>query len=413
MGYFSKKTMVDCKICNRKTGQIISFGKMPIANSFKSKIVEEKVLLSNLSLAFCPFCLMVQLEETVASEILYSRDYPFISSTSNVMANHFEKMAQEIIRKIYGKKKPFVVELGCNDGILLKHIAVKKINHLGIEPAGNVARLAEKNNVKVLCEFFNKKTAMQIVKKHGKADVIAGANVISHIENLNSVFEGLKILLKKNGYFIFEDPYLYDILEKSSFDQIYDEHIYYFSGLSIMNLALKYGFQLVNMKHQNVHGGSMRYYLQKSEIRNPKSEIKRWVDKEKKMRLDKIDGYLGFKNRVDKTCFVLKQTLFKIKKSNKRIVGYGATSKSTTLLNYLKIGPEIIDYIVDITPTKIDKYTPGTNISIKSRDFFIADNPAYVLLLAWNHKKEIFQKEKKYRQKGGKFILYFPKILIE
>ena len=404
--------MNKCKICNSQTNSIISFGKTPIANGFIKKVADYEFLY-HLYVVFCPNCLMIQLGETVEPEILFNENYAFISSTSSAMALHFEKLAEEIIQRVSSKKSPFVVELGSNDGIMLKHIAAKGIKHLGIEPSDNVADLAEQIGVQVFRKFFNKETATEIIKKYGQADVISASNTMCHIEGLNSVFEGVRILLKKDGVLHFEEPYIYDIVKKSSFDQIYDEHVYYFSGLSVSNLGKKHGLQLVDMKHQDVHGGSMRYYLKKGNSNQVSERVKKFIVQEKNLDLDKLKGYLKFKDNVNKICKDLNKTLLKIKQKGYCIAAYGATSKSTTLLNYAKIGPKMIDYISDITPTKIGKFSPGMHIPIKPYDVFVNDQPPYTLLLAWNHRKEIFEKEKEYRQKGGKFILYFPKVVIE
>ena len=390
----------------------MSFGKMPIANGFISSISDDEFLY-DLILCFCPNCFMVQLGETVKPQMMFNDNYHFISSTSKVMAEHFEDMAKEIIDHVSDKKSPFVVEIGCNDGIMLKHIAAQKIKQIGIEPSKNVAQLAKEKGINVIEEFFNLNTAEKIIRDYGKADVICGANVFCHIEDLNSLFAGINLLLKDNGILFFEDPYLLDIIEKTSFDQIYDEHVYYFSGLSISELARRHNMQLADMAHQDVHGGSMRYYIKKDGLGAITDRAKECLSQEKAFGLQKIESYLDFKDKVDRICQDLKTTLAKIKQESNRIAGYGATSKSTTLLNYAQIGPDIIDYISDITPTKINKYTPGTHIPIRSHEFFTADNPPYTLLFAWNHKEEILKKEKEYRKRGGKFITYFPQVSIE
>ncbi len=399
-----------CKVCQNKMKLVIPFGKMPIANGFINKPDQEEFFY-NMEVYFCPSCFMVQLGETVSPEMMFNQDYHFISSTSNFMIRHFKDMAKQIIKDLSEKKSPFVVELGCNDGVMLKYIAFEGISHLGIEPSGNVAQLARKEGVEVSEEFFNARTAKNIKESKGQADIISGANVMCHIEDINSVFEGINILLKEDGVFFFEDPYLLDIAKKNSFDQMYDEHVYYFSGLSISELAKRHNLCLVDMAAQDVHGGSMRYYIKRKG--NLSDKAKKFIDEERKIKLDKTEGYQDFKERVNKICSDLKNTLLNIKKTNNKIIGYGATSKSTTLLNYADIGTDIIDYISDTTPTKINKFSPGMHIPIKPYSQFAEDKPPYALLLAWNHKKEIFAKEDKYRKEGGKFITYFPRVKVE
>src|SRR3989344_5433960 len=398
-----------CRICSSRLNKIIDYGDMPIANGFvKNPKIEEYTF--NLAAFFCPSCLMVQIGDTVKPEKMFHDHYQFISSTSSAMAEHFKEQAEEITDSLKDKDDPFVVELGSNDGIMLKHIAKVGIRHLGIEPSGNVASMSEKVGVLVLREFFHQKTAEKIRKNHGRADVICGSNVSCHIEFLNSVAEGVRILLKDDGVWFFEEPYIFDIVQKSSFDQMYDEHIFYFSGLSVQNFAQKHGMQLVDMKHQDVHGGSMRYYIKKGANNTVSPAVKKLIKKEIGLQLNRLDGYLKFRDNVNKVCSDLKKLLVQLKKAGKTVAAYGATSKSTTLLNYAKIGPELISYISDNTPTKIGLYTPKTHILVKARDKFMKNPPDYTVLFAWNHKKEILQKEKQYRQKGGKFITFFPKV---
>lgn len=405
--------MTKCKICNIKTKQIISFGKMPISNAFVKKVHKNEFVYP-LSVVFCPSCYMVQLGQVPKPEVMFNPNYAFFSTTSKVMEEHFKEVAQEIIALTKRKKDPFVVELGSNDGIMLRHIKKAKINHLGVEPAANVAKIAEEQGINVLKDFFDEKVSQKIIKKYFHADIIFTANSLLSIEELNSTFRGFANLLSEDGILIFEDPYIYDVAKLASFDQIYDEHIFFFSGLSVGELGARHSLQLVDMKHQDVHGGSMRYYLKKKKKNNKVSKrVKYFISREKRARLNKVEGYENFKDRVNKICVDLKNTLTKLKKQGHRIAAYGATSKSTTLLTYAGIGPKLIEYITDNTPTKIDKFTPGTHIPVKSREYFLKNPPSYALLLAWNHKKEIIAKEKKYHKKGGKFVTYFPKVTIE
>lgn len=404
--------MALCKICNQELESVISFGKMPISNRFVSDINADEYFY-DLAVGFCPGCFMVQLEQCVEPEMMFNQDYAYYSSTSEAMVKHFKKMAVEIADMLSTNSAPFVVEIGCNDGIMLKRIAEQNISHLGIEPSANVAAIARENGVNVIEAFFGAESAGYILEKQGQADIICGANVMCHIENINSVFEGINILLKPNGLLFFEDPYLYDIIDKSTFDQIYDEHVYYYSGLSVSELSSRHGLQLVDMIHQSVHGGSMRYYIKKGRGNSVSPNVENQILREKDLGLHTLSGYTPFKNNVDKICSDFKKTLLEIKSQGHSIAAYGATSKSTTLLTYAQVGKDLIDYVSDTTPTKIGKYTPGTHIPVKSHEYFLSDPPPYTVLLAWNHKLEIFEKEKEYRKNGGKFITFFPEVAIE
>lgn len=392
--------------------EILSLGRMPIANAFISA-VEKKEYFYDLSVAFCPECLMVQLRDCVPPEMMFNEDYAYFSSISKAMEEHFREMADEIADTVSGKPSPFIVELGCNDGIMLKHISRRGIRHLGIEPSANVAAEAARNGVNVIGKFFNAETAREIRNEYGPADVICGANVMCHIEDINSVFEGAELLLRDDGVLFFEDPYLYDILRYNSFDQIYDEHVYYYSGLSVSRLARRHRLMLFDMKPQDVHGGSMRYYIRKDSAESVSDAVKVHLKNEQNANLHTMEGYRGFQEKVDRVCSDLKNCLLDIRKKGGRVVGYGATSKSTTLLNYANIGPSLIDYISDTTPTKIGKFTPGTHIPIRSYSAFQTGFSPYTLLLAWNHRSEILAKEKEYRRKGGRFITFFPELYIE
>ncbi|MFC1829617.1 methyltransferase domain-containing protein [Thermodesulfobacteriota bacterium] len=401
-----------CKVCGQMLESIISFGKMPISNRFISDPSADEYLY-DLSVGFCPACFMVQLEQCVEPEMMFNEAYAFHSSTSEAMAEHFKKVANEIINTVSPRSSPFVVEIGCNDGIMLKHVANRNINHLGIEPSANVAAIAREKGVNVTETFFNAASAEKILKKEGPADVICGANVMCHIEDINSVFKGIDILLKPDGVLFFEDPYLYDIITKNSFDQIYDEHVYYYSGLSVSELTRRHDLQLVNMSPQDVHGGSMRYYIRKGRDNTVSPNVERYIHQEKNLGLHTAGGYLPFKDKINQICSDFKKTLIDIKSRGQTIAAYGATSKSTTLLTYAKVGADLIDYVSDTTPTKIGKYTPGTHIPVKSHEHFLADTPPFTVLFAWNHKREIFKKEKNYRENGGKFITFFPDVIIE
>ncbi len=394
-----------CRVCQNKINTFMSFGKMPIANAFLNKEDFEKEYFFDLSPAFCEKCFTFQIETQPDPQLMFHDNYAFFSKTSKHMQEHFKKYAEWVEKNfLYEKEKTFVVELGSNDGILLENFALKGIKHLGIEPSANVAEVAKKNGVNTLIDFFNQDISNKVLKGYGKADAILAANVMCHIPNLNEISKSAKILLKDKGVLIFEDPYLGEMIKKVSYDQIYDEHVYIFSALAVENIFLKDDFELIDLLPQITHGGSMRYVLCKKGMRKKSENVKKILNNERKQNLDKLFTYIKFKDNCEASKKRLLDILNENKQKGKKIVGYAATSKSTTILNYCKIGPDLIEYICDTTQIKHNKYSPGMHIPIKPYEEFNKKYPDIAVLFAWNHKTEIELKEKKFEKKGGKFI---------
>jgi len=393
-----------CRVCSNIINPFISFGKMPIANGFLKKDQFRDEYFFELATAFCDKCFTVQLETQPDPEMMFHENYAFFSKTSKSMQNHFKKYADWVIDNFLNKNDPFIVELGSNDGILLENFLNKKIRHLGVEPSANVAEVAIKNGVNTEVAFFNNEVANIIKKTHGNADAILAANVMCHIPNLLEIGEASKSLLKDDGVLIFEDPYLGDMIKKVTYDQIYDEHVYIFSAISVKKIFGASGFELIDVIPQETHGGSMRYVLCKKGVRKVSDNVINILNKEKALGLDKQSTYQKFKVNCELSKEKIISKLKNFKKEGKKIVGYGATSKSTTILNYCKIGPELIDFISDTTPIKQNKYTPGMHIPVKPYEDFLTQKPEIAVLFAWNHKKEIENKEKKFIENGGKFI---------
>ncbi len=335
---------------------------------------------------------------------MFNKNYPYRSSMSKTMQDSFKKLSIDIKKKIKPKK---ILEIGCNDGAFLKNFDKNKV--IGVEPCKNIAKLAKRKKLKVFSEYWNKKLARKILNKYGEIDLIYSANTISHIEDLNEVFNSINIILKKNGIFIIEDPSLLECLKLNSYDQFYNEHIYVFSYISLKNILKKYNLEIFKIENIKTHGGSNRYYIKKNE--NNK-KIEKSVNKEKNKQtqygLNNHVTYKKFSERVKKSKKKLINIFKKCKKTKKKIIGYGATAKSTTVLNYCNINNFYINYFLDTTPEKQDKYTPGTKIHIKSYKGYIEDDVKYIFLGAWNFKKEIFKKERKFINKGGKFITHVP-----
>jgi methylation protein EvaC len=400
-----------CRVCSEKTIPVISYGRMPLANAFLTPDQFKDEYFFELAVAHCPTCKMFQLIDQPDPEKMFHGDYAFFSGTSKKMATHFANKAESHIKNfLQGKIDPFVVELGSNDGIMLKNFADKKIRHLGIEPSANVAEVARKNGVNSLVEFFGEETAKAVRAEYGPADIISAANVMCHIPDLRSVGKGVDALLAADGVFEFEDPYLGSMIEKTSYDQIYDEHVYIFSVESVGNAFAPYGLEVFHVEPLGTHGGSMRYHLCRKGAHAVRESVKKQLQYEEKLGLGKAETYKKFAENCEKNKADLVKLLKDLKTQGKRVVGYAATSKSTTILNYCGIGPDLIACIYDTTPIKQGKLSPGMHIPVKSFDEFKNSYPDYAVLFAWNHAQEIFEKETAFVAAGKKWILFCPEV---
>jgi methylation protein EvaC len=388
----------------------MSFGQMPIANGFLSPAQFGDEYFFDLEVAFCPGCGMVQLVEQVKPQKMFHENYAFFSSTSYRMAIHFKQLANFIIEHCLTSTNPFVLEIGSNDGIMLQHFAGAGFRHLGIEPSRNVAQVAINKGIHTVCRFFDEALAQEIIEEYGQVDVFLGANVMCHIPNLHSVVAGIKILLKPNGLLIFEDPYLGDIVEKTSYDQIYDEHVFYFSVKSIGHLCDQHDLEIVDVIPQGVHGGSMRYIVAHKGARTVSDAVARQLAQEEVLGLHRPETYSRLHQAIEKSRDDLMELLHDLTRQDKRVVGYGATSKSTTVINYCGINPDLVEFISDTTPIKQGKFSPGAHIPVRSYEEFMANYPDYALLFAWNHAAEIMAKEQNFRRAGGKWLVYVPRV---
>jgi len=404
-----------CKICHTPNLiQFISFGQMPVANAFlKKEDLEKSEFKYEMKVGFCENCKMVQLinivpyEKYIVPDINGKRNYPFFSSKSTrAMEEHFADAAKEIENKFLDSNSK-VLEIGSNDGIFLKNFENNKV--LGIEPSNNVAEIAIEKGIETITEFFSEDLARKIVWEKGKFRTIFSANVILNIIDLHDLMKGVNHLLDEDGVFVFEDPYIIDILEKNSYDQIYDEHIWYFSLTSLSNLLERHNLDIFDAERQWVHGGSMRVYVCKRGRRNKTERLMQYLREEKEKKIDTVNPYLDFSRRVEESKKELKELLINLKSQGKKIAGYAAASKGTIVMNYCDIGRETLDYIADSTPYKHGLYTPGKHIPIVSPEYFQQDkNVDYALLSAWNHAEGIMKKEKEFLERGGRFIVHYP-----
>ena len=394
---------MNCKITNKVIKPFMSFGKMPIANGFIEKKDFNNEFFFNMEVGFAEDISLFQLKDHPTPEQMFNSKYPFFTGSSEFMKIHFLKYAN-FIKKNYLKNNRKIVEIGSNDGTFLQNFKDSDLDFIGFEPSSNVAEIANKKGIKTLNNFFNLDSIEQINEFKNKTDVIYAANVICHVPNLPNLIKSVDKLISREGVFIFEEPYLGAMFEKTSYDQIYDEHIFMFSGSSVQKIFNLFDMELIDLIKQPTHGGSMRYVVARKGMRTINKNVERIIGEEKLKNLDNFNFCEKFKNNCESSKKKLKKLLNDYKKDGKKIAGYAATSKSTTILNYCGIGVDIIDYICDTTDEKINKYSPGMHIPIVSVDHFRNNMPDIAYLFAWNHKDEIFNKEKEFIKKNNKWI---------
>jgi methylation protein EvaC len=404
--------MSECLICRNSVEEFISFGRMPIANGFLTQEQIPDEYFFELAVGFCPTCTMVQLLHLVEPQKMFHENYAFFSSTSTRMATHFEAMAADVKATYLTRSDPFVVELGSNDGIMLQHFAKAGIRHLGVEPSANVARVAMERGIRTITRFFDEALAREIVAENGQASALLGTNVMCHIPTFHSVVAGAALLLEPNGVLVFEDPYLGDIVEKISYDQIYDEHAFYFSVSSLTYVFDKHGMEIIDVAPQHVHGGSMRYTVAHKGAYAVSAAVNAQRAHEEALGLHRLSTFVELAKRIDASRTQLRAKLEELRAGGKRVVGYGATSKSTTVTNYCAITPDLVEFISDTTPIKQGKLSPGTHIPVRAYAEFRKNPPEVALLFAWNHSEEIMAKEEAYRAAGGSWLVYVPEVRI-
>lgn len=402
-----------CRACESSDlSLVLNLGIQPLANNLlRHEDLYKAEPKYPLRQVVCNRCHMVQIVDTIPPTILFE-EYLYFSSYSDTMLAHAKKCTQRYQEEMGLNAQSFVVEIASNDGYLLKNFVAQGIPVLGVEPAHNIAKVARQIGVETSEKFFGCQTAEEIVSQKGKADLILGNNVLAHAPDIHDFIKGIQILIKDQGRCVIEFPYLVDLVEKLEFDTIYHEHVYYFSLFALNAVYVANGLEVNRCERVSIHGGSLRVFSSKKGAYQVEKSVEEILKLEEKIGVNSIDYYCDFSKQVGELKEKTVQFIKKLRAEGKRVAAYGASAKSTTLLNFYGLGSGEIDFIVDRSPHKQNKFTPGTHIPIFSVDKLLKSQPDYTLLLTWNFAEEILLQQKEYSNKGGKFIIPIPDIKV-
>lgn len=408
------KKNTTCLVCGGSNlTKYLDLGQTALANSYvEASRANIKDTTYPLRIFYCSDCHLAQLLDVVNRNLLFE-NYAYFSSTSPQLLGYFEEYAKDVFNRFPKQASKLVVEIASNDGILLKPLKKLGAKVLGVDPAKNIAEIANSEGIQTLPNFFDTTVAQEILQTQGHAGIISANNVLAHTDELHEIIKGVKLLLDADGVFIFEVQYLGDLISKNEFDNTYHEHISYFSLSPIITLLKKHGLEVFDVQRVSGQGGSLRIFAGHLPLLHPITEaVKLLVEKEASEGLYELATYQNFAEKPQKTKKDLVKLLTELKKSGKTIVGYGAPAKGNTLLQYCGIGTDLIDYIVDAAPSKQGKLTPGTHIPIFPPSLLREKTPDYILILAWNYADSIIERESWLKDLGVKFIKPVPEVTI-
>ena len=410
------RSATPCRFCGASLTQtFVDLGMSPLCETYPAPSdLNRGEVFYPLHVYVCGQCFLVQLEEYESAENIFT-DYAYFSSYSDSWLKHAEAYCSKMKERFGLNEKSFVIEVASNDGYLLQYFGKRNVPVLGIEPAANVAKVAEQKGVPTLVRFLGVRVAEELAAQGRSADLVLGNNVLAQVPDLNDFVEGLKILLKPEGVLTLEVPHLSRLIEHNEFDTIYHEHFSYFSLLTTVKILEAHGLRVFDVEELPTHGGSLRVYACRMDAKSHpvQPKVAEIIAAEEAEGLADLKGYEGFARQVKETKLALVDFLLKAAREGKSVAGYGAPGKSATLLHYCGIGKDLIAFTVDRSPYKQGRFLPGTHIPIHHPDRIREVQPDYIVILPWNLKDEIVQQLQYIREWGGRFVVPIPRLAIE
>lgn len=403
-----------CRVCDTELEHVfVDLGMSPIANDYvaadKANAMEP---FYPLRVYVCSECWLVQLPAAQSADNIFRDDYAYFSSVSKSWLEHARSYVEKVIERFDIGPDQSVMELASNDGYLLQYFKKHNVPVLGIEPCGNVAKAARKIGIPTIKKFFGRELAAELTEDRDKPDLVVGNNVLAHVPDLKDFVGGLKILLADRGVITMEFPHLAKLIQLNQFDTIYHEHFSYFSLHAVLNVFQLHDLRIFDVEELTTHGGSLRIYACHDEdgSKADSDAVRELSDRERQLGMDGLELYRAFEEKVHRTKRELLKFLISARESGKRVVGYGAPAKGNTLLNYCGVGTDLLDYTVDMAPSKQGTLLPGTRIPVYAPDRILETRPDYVLILPWNIKDEIMAGMSAVRDWGGQFLVPIPEV---